>query len=302
MAYPRDNEMLAVLRRLFEAHGVTISGPKGYKVGEDVIEACKDCAVIYPVRGFRFMSATPLVPFYRAAMFAHCGMIDYDELIFKGLLRSDAVAGSRLRGISLVQRGELGIASRVVMLTLSAKEKAALPPITEYIMHTRNDSICDSVKFWGLPAKYIVTGHGANLVNMMMIGPSAKCVIEVFPPGYYTPCYLYRGQTQPKRWVQIMGDQVCNTSSREDWFKQGCAGSPSCCSFGAEDKVYPGFPNGGAFKQNCSFLPEILAAGIKQLHQRTDNFTRNCRVVLRSTPTIRVSYASLVKALAVCDS
>ncbi len=286
-SYPRDNQMLEVIHKIFDAHGVIVSGPGGFGVGGPVA-ACKDCAEVRGPLGNSYLSFDASVQLFRAAAFAHCRLIDYDNLVFDAALPQHAVAGG-YRDIALVQRGEKGAVSRYVELVLSAEERANLPPITEHTMNTREGHFCDTVQHWATPpARYIVAAHGANMVNVLLLGHTTKCVIEVFPIGYYTPCFLIKGQTQPRRWVQVMGDRVCNTSLREHWHRtDSCGGNVGCCNFD------------NTFDQSCSFWPELWAMGIGG---KTANYTSQCRDTTRGRLSIELSYEALKKALAVCDS
>ena len=65
-SYPRDNQMLEVIHKIFDAHGVIVSGPGGFGVG-GAVAACKDCAEVGATREILDLSFDASVQLFRAA-------------------------------------------------------------------------------------------------------------------------------------------------------------------------------------------------------------------------------------------
>ena len=70
-----------------------------------------------------------------------------------------------------------------------------------------------TVRQWTLPAFAYVTPHGAQLNNrFLMTQQPQPCLIEVFPRGYFTPCYVL--PFCPQRHVQVHGSLVWDAHDR----------------------------------------------------------------------------------------
>ena len=78
-----------------------------------------------------------------------------------------------------------------------------------------NDT-CATVRQWSLPAFAYVTPHGAQLNNrFLMTQQPQPCLIEVFPLGYLSPCYVL--PFCPQRHVQVHGSVVWDAHDRLQW-------------------------------------------------------------------------------------
>jgi len=71
----------------------------------------------------------------------------------------------------------------------------------------------ETVRQWSQPAFAYVTPHGAQLNNrFLMTQQPQPCLIEVFPRGYFTPCYVL--PFCPQRHVQVHGSLVWDVHDR----------------------------------------------------------------------------------------
>ena len=102
--------------------------------------------------------------------------------------------------------------ARIVLLDRMPPRQLAIrgtvrrPMLREVI--SSNDT-CATVRQWTLPAFAYVTPHGAQLNNrFLMTQQPQPCLIEVFPLGYLSPCYVL--PFCPQRPVQVHGSVVWN--------------------------------------------------------------------------------------------
>ena len=106
--------------------------------------------------------------------------------------------------------------ARIVLLDRSPPRQLAIrgtvrrPMLREVV--SSNDT-CATVRQWTLPAFAYVTPHGAQLNNrFLMTQQPQPCLIEVFPLGYLSPCYVL--PFCPQRPVQVHGSVVWDAHDR----------------------------------------------------------------------------------------
>lgn len=106
--------------------------------------------------------------------------------------------------------------ARIVLLDRMPPRQLAIrgtvrrPMLREVIS---SNETCATVRQWTLPAFAYVTPHGAQLNNrFLMTQQPQPCLIEVFPLGYLSPCYVL--PFCPQRHVQVHGSVVWDAHNR----------------------------------------------------------------------------------------
>lgn len=98
-------------------------------------------------------------------------------------------------------------------------------------VNAANDK-CETVRQWSQPALAFLVPHGAQLNNrLLMTQQPQPCLIEVFPEGYFNPCYVL--PFCPQRHVQVHGSRIWDAHRREhsaDW-KLAKTELPEACAW-----------------------------------------------------------------------
>ena len=136
-----------------------------------------------------------------------------------------------------------------------------------------NDT-CHTAQQWSLPAYAYVTPHGAQLNNrFLMTQQPLPCLVEIFPRGYYTSCYVL--PFSPQRHVQVMGQRV--------WDAHATVGSPHALQSGWVTTNYSkcdhlGEMNDGSRAQK--FCQARVRSALRAQPVEIDNTTLDAALVL----------------------
>jgi hypothetical protein len=219
------------------------------------------------------VSSTPPLLWWRAAGVAHVRRHSL-QLPTSAASRADdwPQLGSRRSDDRLV------LLDRMPPRQLQIHGEVRRPMLRETI--SGNDT-CATVRQWSLPAFAYVTPHGAQLNNrFLMTQQSQPCLIEAFPLGYFTPCYVL--PFCPQRHIQVYGSHVWDAHRRQqsaEW-KLVAADILERC-----DKWFPPPPSGEELRG--------------QEKKREKKRQYNCRAKARSQ-IVEISNSTLEAAVELC--